>query len=115
MLDMKQVILIRQDLKLPKGKVAAQVAHASVEAVFRSDKSNVKEWRSTGMAKIVLKVSDLKELHKYNQLAKDQGLTTATITDAGKTVVAPGTITCCAIGPADDKDIDLVVSELKLL
>lgn len=112
---LKQAILIRQDLKLPKGKLAAQAAHASVEAVFRSEKETLKDWRSQGMAKIVLKVADLKELHKYNQLAKDNGLVTAVITDAGKTVVAPGTVTCCAIGPDDDEKVDEVISELKLL
>jgi peptidyl-tRNA hydrolase, PTH2 family len=111
---MKQVILIRQDLKLPKGKAAAQAAHASVEAVLRSDRETVKEWRDSGMAKIVLKVADERELLKYNQLAKDNGLVTAVITDAGKTVVAPGTRTACAIGPSEDEDIDAVVSELKL-
>ena len=112
---MKQAILIRQDLKLPKGKLAAQVAHASVEAVLRSDKDKVKAWRNEGMSKIVLKVDNLKELHKYNQFAKDAGLTTATITDAGRTVIAPGTTTCCAIGPANEEDIDAIVFNLKLV
>ncbi|NQU99023.1 peptidyl-tRNA hydrolase [Candidatus Woesearchaeota archaeon] len=112
---MKQAILIRQDLKLPKGKAAAQAAHASVEAVLRSEKEKVKDWRKEGMAKIVLKVADLKELHKYNQLAKDAGVRTAVVTDAGKTVVAPGTTTCIAIGPDEDEEIDSIISELKLL
>ncbi|MBC8500151.1 MAG: peptidyl-tRNA hydrolase [DPANN group archaeon] len=112
---MKQAIIIRQDLKLPKGKIAAQTAHASVEAVMRSKKDNVKDWRKEGMAKIVLKVADLKELRKYNQMAKDTGLTTAVITDAGKTVVMPGTVTCVAIGPDEDEEIDAIISELKLL
>jgi len=102
-------------LKLPKGKAAAQAAHASVEAVLRSEKEKVKDWRKEGMAKIVLKVADLKELHKYNQLAKDAGVRTAVVTDAGKTVVAPGTTTCIAIGPDEDEEIDSIISELKLL
>ena len=112
---MKQVIIVRNDLKLPKGKLAAQVAHASVEAVLRSDKNNVKEWRDEGMAKIVLKVNDLKELRSSNQLAKDSGLTTALITDGGRTVIAPGTITCLGIGPDADDKLDKITGELKLL
>jgi PTH2 family peptidyl-tRNA hydrolase len=112
---MKQAILVRQDLKLPKGKLAAQVAHASVEATLRSDKDKIRAWHKEGMAKIVLKVASLKELHKYVQLAKEGGLTTAIISDAGKTVVAPGTTTCAAIGPDEDDDVDAVISELKLL
>ena len=112
---MKQVILVRQDLKLPKGKMCAQVAHASVEAVLKSDKDKVKEWRQEGMAKIVVKVNDEKELLKYNQIAKENGLITALITDAGRTCIAPGTKTCLGIGPDDDDKIDAVTSELKLM
>ncbi len=112
---MKQAIIARQDLKLPKGKMAAQCAHASVEAVLRSDKNKVNEWRKDGMAKIILKVKDLKELQKYNQIAKDFGLVTALITDAGRTTVEPGTVTVCAIGPDDDEKIDKITKELKLL
>ncbi|MFH1770771.1 MAG: peptidyl-tRNA hydrolase Pth2 [archaeon] len=111
----KQAILVRADLKLPKGKLAAQVAHASVEAVLRSDKEKVKAWRKEGMSKIVLKVDNLKQLHEFNQLAKDSSLITTVITDAGKTVIAPGTTTCCAIGPDEEEDIDAIVASLKLL
>lgn len=112
---MKQVIIIRQDLKLPKGKMAAQAAHASVEATLRSEKEIVRDWRGSGMAKIVLKVADEKELLKINQIAKDANLVTAVITDAGKTVIAPGTRTCMAIGPDEEDEIDAIVSELKLM
>ena len=112
---MKQVILVRQDLKLPKGKMSAQCAHAVVEAVLRSDKDKVKEWRSSGSGKIVVKVDNKEELYKYNQMAKDLGLTTALITDAGKTVIAPGTDTCVAIGPDDDDQIDKITRNLKLV
>ena len=57
----KQVILVRADLKLPKGKLAAQAAHASVDAVLKSDSKLVNAWRDEGMAKIVVKVKDEKE------------------------------------------------------
>lgn len=113
--EYKQVILVRADLKLPKGKLAAQVGHACVETVLRSDKSIVKAWHDQGMRKIVLKVKDSKEMRKYMQLAKDADIVTALITDAGKTVVAIGTETCCGIGPAEEDDIDAITSELKML
>ena len=113
--EYKQVILVRTDLKLPAGKLAAQAAHASVEAVLRSAQTEIKAWRSEGMKKIVLKVKDEKELHQYNQQAKDFGLVTALITDAGHTVVEPGTITCLAIGPAKEGEIDRVTGELSVL
>ena len=110
----KQAILVRNDLKLPKGKAAAQVAHASVEAVHRSGKDVVKAWRAEGMGKIVLKVADEKELLALNQQAKDAGLVTALITDAGKTVVAPGTRTCVGIGPDEEERLDALFGKLKL-
>ena len=111
----KQAILVRADLHLPKGKLAAQAAHASVEAVLRASKADVQQWRHEGMAKIVLKVADEDELHRYIQQAKDAGLPCAVITDAGHTVVEPGTVTCGAIGPAQEDQADAIVGSLKLV
>jgi len=113
-MDYKQAILVRQDLKLPKGKMSAQAAHASVECVLRADKELVKEWRAGGMGKIVVKVADEKELYKYVQEAKDDGIVTAVVTDAGHTVVEPGTVTCAGIGPDTTEKIDRIISKLKL-
>lgn len=115
MTEYKQVIIVRQDLKLPKGKLAAQAAHASVDAALKSNVSIVKRWREEGMAKIVVKVKSEKELVKYFQIAKDSGLVASLITDAGKTVVAPGTKTCVGIGPAEEEEIDKITGELSLL
>ena len=112
------MILVRLDLKLPKGKLAAQVAHASSEAVMRSLSSNkeaVKDWRRDGQKKVVLKVSSEEDLYKYNQQAKDSGLVTALITDAGKTVIAPGTVTVLGIGPDDEEKINKITGELGML
>src|SRR3989344_2925704 len=111
----KQVILMRVDLKLPRGKACAQSAHAAVEAVLKSSEKKVSAWRKEGMPKIVLKVKDEKELLSYLQKAKDDGLTTALITDAGRTVVAPGTKTCGAIGPDEEDKVDAVSGKLPLL
>ena len=113
--NLKQVILVRDDLKLPKGKLAAQAAHASVEAVLKSSDAIIKAWRKEGMAKIVLKVKDEKELVHYFQQAKDADLAVSLITDAGRTVVAPGTKTCAAIGPDDEEKIDEITGKLSLL
>jgi len=114
-MDYKQAILIIDDLKLPKGKMAAQAAHASVEAALRSEKEILRSWRSEGMGKIVLKVRDEKELFQYIQQAKDLEITSSVITDAGHTVVEPGTVTCGAIGPDKVEKVDSVVSKLKLM
>lgn len=112
---LKQVILVRQDLKLPKGKLASQVAHASVASVLKSKPATVKEWYNFGMKKIVLKVKDLEELKHYEQEAKKNKIITALITDAGLTTIAPGTTTCLAIGPDEENKIDLITGKLRML
>ncbi len=114
-MEYKQVILVREDLKLDKGKMAAQVAHASVEAALRSDKEIVAQWRIKGMKKVVLKVKNKEDLFKYKEIAKGNNLKTALITDAGKTAIEPGTKTCLAIGPDEEKKIDDVTGNLKMM
>ena len=111
----KQVILVREDLKLPKGKLSAQVAHAAVDAASKSDRKIVDLWKKEGGKKIVLKVKDEKELFHYKQLSEDAGLKTALITDAGHTVVEPGTITCLGIGPDEEGKIDRITGKLKMM
>ena len=111
----KQVILVRTDLKLSKGKMAVQACHASVDAVLKSSRRKVDSWRKEGMKKSVLKVKDRKELFEYKKKANSLGLKTALITDAGRTHLEPGTITCLAIGPDKEKEIDKVTGELKLI
>ena len=114
----KQVILVRTDLKMGKGKLAAQVAHASVEAVLKTQRYKpelLKKWRSSGMKKAVLKVKDKDELLKYQLLAKKKHLITALISDAGRTQIKAGTTTCLAIGPDSEEKIDEVTGEVRLL
>ncbi len=111
----KQVILVREDLRLPKGKMAAQSSHASVDAVLKSDKKIVDLWKREGGKKIVLKVKDEKELFRYKEMAEDAGLKTALIKDAGHTVLEPGTITCLGIGPDEEGKIDRITGSLKMI
>ncbi len=111
----KQVIVVRADLKLPKGKLAGQVAHAAVEAVFRSEEDNVKHWHLEGQKKVVVKVKDEKELLAVLQQAKDAKLVAALISDAGLTAIAPGTKTCIGIGPDKEDKIDKITGMLKLV
>jgi len=111
---MKQVILVRNDLNLSKGKLVAQCAHASTEAVLKSNKKKVNEWRKFSK-KVVLQVADEKELLKYKKKADKLKLVNALIKDAGLTEIPAGTITCLAIGPDEDEKIDKVTGELKTL
>jgi len=111
----KQVIVVRQDLNLPKGKLASQVAHASVEGVINSKRGVLQVWREHGMKKVVLKVADAAELERYRVLAGKEKLVTALIRDAGLTVVPPGTVTCLGIGPVDEKKVDRITGMLKIV
>jgi len=112
---MKQAILVRQDLKVPKGKLSAMVAHASVEAVLKSNQDIIKDWQEVGMPKIVLKVKDLEELLSYKKDAEKMKIKTALITDAGRTFFKEPTKVCLAIGPDKKEKINKIIKNLKLV
>jgi PTH2 family peptidyl-tRNA hydrolase len=112
---MKQAIIIRTDLKMDKGKIASQCAHASVSAFIESGKRKQDAWLNQGMKKIVLKVKTKKELLSMCRKAKAAKLKCVIITDAGRTQIEPGTMTALGIGPDSDVKIDKVTSKLKLL
>ncbi len=112
------VIVIRSDLKMSKGKMAAQVAHAAVSCAMKSNKYSsalFKGWMNQGQKKVVLKVPDKKALLDLYEEAQVKGLTSKIIADAGHTELEPGTITCLGIGPSKEKDIDRLTSDLKLV
>ncbi|MFH1978058.1 MAG: aminoacyl-tRNA hydrolase [Candidatus Aenigmatarchaeota archaeon] len=111
----KQVIVIRTDLKMGKGKLAAQVAHASLESYKRTDSRTREKWEDEGSKKVVVKVGSLKELKEVHEKAKKIGVISAVIRDAGRTQVARGTITCLGIGPDKEENVDKITSNLKLL
>ena len=110
----KQVIIVREDLDISCGKLCVQVAHASLEAALLADPKILEEWRKEGAKKVILRVKDEKELVKYYEMAKDNGLPAVLIKDAGLTEIPPGTITCVAIGPERESEIDKITGNLKL-
>ena len=117
MTDIKQVIVVRTDLDMGKGKIAAQVGHACVLGAEHVRKSNpdwfTKWWN--GQEKVVVKVSGLKELEKIRVGAIEIAIPLAEVTDAGHTQIAPGTTTCISLGPAPEDLIDKITGDLKLL
>ncbi len=116
--ETKMAILVRNDLKLSKGKTAAQAAHAAVSCTLAARKKDPKmldRWVSEGQRKIVLKVNDERELFEFKAMAEAAGLVCCIITDAGRTEIAPGTVTCMGIGPGLESVIDKITGELKML
>lgn len=126
----KQVIIVRKDLGMRKGKMIAQGAHASLQAILQeampAENPNgehllmveitptTKEWLSGSHAKVVLGVDSEKEL--LNLYEKAQGLPRALIQDEGRTEFGGvPTYTACAIGPAPSEEIDKITGHLQLL
>lgn len=114
----KQVIVLRSDLKMGKGKIAAQAGHAAVSAAEEARKHFQKwwkEWLNEGQCKIAVKVMSEEELRKLGAMAKKAGLPHALISDRGLTQLPPATVTCLAIGPAPSSEVDQITGKLALL
>ena len=111
---MKQVIVVDTTLQLPRGKLAAQVAHAAVAAFLDASADARRRWLADGMPKIVLRCEGAEALLKLEADARNAKLPTALIRDAGRTVLEAGTATCVGIGPAEDPAVDAVTRALKL-
>ncbi|HID17686.1 TPA: peptidyl-tRNA hydrolase [Candidatus Bathyarchaeota archaeon] len=114
----KQVIVVRSDIKMSKGKIAVQAAHAAVSASERAKETNREWWREwfrEGQRKVVVKANSLKELIELKEMSENEGLPTALIEDKGLTEVPPGTVTCLGIGPGPNELIDKITGKLPLL
>ncbi|MFX0046183.1 MAG: peptidyl-tRNA hydrolase Pth2 [Candidatus Hermodarchaeota archaeon] len=114
----KQVIAVRTDLGMSKGKIAVQVAHGSVSASERVRVTHQhvwKAWFSEGQKKVAVKVASEDELLEMRRMAVDLGIPFALIRDAGMTELPPGTTTVIAVGPARAELIDKVTGDLRLL
>jgi len=144
-MEPKQVIVMRKDLNMRKGKMIAQGAHASLAVLLESFfgeygnrnwevqehgdmyKSYSKEvilhngtpiwdWINSSFKKIVVGAENLKECVDVYQAAKKAGIPCSLIEDKGLTEFGGEvTITCCAIGPEIPEKIDKITGHLKLL
>ena len=124
----KQVILIRKDLKMRRGKEIAQGSHASMEFLLHQVRDDLqdspkevsvalteteKAWISKGMAKVCLRVNSEEELLNHHQKARAAGLKSYLIQDSGRTEFhGVPTFTACAIGPDDEQKIDAITGDL---
>jgi peptidyl-tRNA hydrolase, PTH2 family len=116
-MDYKMLCIVRTDLKMGKGKIAAQCGHAFIEAYRKAEKKVpqlVEEWLTIGSEKVVLKVDSEKQLLAlFEELKKH--FPVALIRDAGHTQIASGSKTCIAVGPALESELNAFTADLKLL
>jgi len=116
----KQIIVMRKDLNMRKGKMIAQGAHAAVDAVLDCKQNYNKifeKWSKDGQKKICVSVDSEKELFEIVQKAKDSQINiVSVITDSGLTEFdGIPTVTCCALGPDLENKLDSITGHLKLL
>lgn len=112
--EYKQCIILRDDLKLSKGKAAVQTAHAALLSYERAPLPDRHRWKRQGQKKVVLKVPSLAALYQVQAEAARLGLPAAIVEDAGLTEIPPGTVTALGIGPARAEEIDKLTGDLAL-
>ena len=113
----KQVIVLRTDLKMSGGKIAAQAGHAAVSAAEEARKNFSdwwKAWIEEGQCKIAVRAESEQELLELQRKAKDLKLPSALVIDRGLTELPPDTITCLGIGPAPSSQVDEITGKLHL-
>ena len=109
--------MVRKDLEMGKGKLAVQVAHASLEAYLKGEKiapEKTRIWLRSGAKKVVVWAKDLEELLDIFS-SIPENIPKVIIRDAGHTQIPPGTITCIGIGPYDDEILDKYTGHLRLV
>jgi PTH2 family peptidyl-tRNA hydrolase len=110
----KQVIVLREDLDISRGKEISQACHASLGAYRKADSEAVSQWEAEGAKKIVLSSGDRKLEDLYAEI-KSKDIPAYLVKDAGKTEIESGTITALGIGPVEESKIDSITGELKLI
>ena len=103
---------------MSKGKIAAQVGHAAVNATLQSGQLRpelLDAWLSTGQKKVCVKANDVRQLEQIEHQAKRNQILTSKIHDAGHTQIPAGSYTVLALGPDENEKLDALTGELKLL
>ena len=115
--DMKMVLVVRGDLKMGKGKAAAQCCHATLSAYKQARRKNpdaLRLWEANGQPKVTVKFDTEEELLTLLAKARSLNMVSAVIADAGRTQIAPRSKTVFAVGPSPGDLVDQVTGGLKL-
>jgi len=114
----KMVFVVRKDLPMTKGKIAAQCGHAAIgcyEKALEKTPANVIAWKALGQKKIALQCDSLEEINRLQTRAARLGLISERIVDAGHTQIDPGSVTVLGLGPAPESAVNEISGHLKLL
>jgi PTH2 family peptidyl-tRNA hydrolase len=114
----KMVCVVNHGLKMGKGKIAAQVGHGAVMATMNAGSIKplyLEQWLATGQKKVCLKGADAEHLLVLEKLAKEAGIMTTLVHDAGHTQIPSGSLTVLALGPDTEERLQAITGELKLL
>jgi len=112
----KQVLVLRKDLNMRKGKMVAQGAHAAIGALAKAKVEDIKKWEEDGCTKICVSVPDEIALLQLKLDAWVAGLPIYLVQDAGRTEFnGVATYTALGIGPASAELIDALTGKLSLL
>ena len=101
-------MVVRTDIKMGKGKIAAQCCHAAIGAYKQADKAKIRKWENEAYAKVVLN-------YNLRELARANGVAYYLVTDAGRTQLPKSTVTVLGLGPDEDDVLDKITGDLKLL
>lgn len=113
---LKQVIILRKDLNMRKGKMVAQGAHGAVMCALLSESDILNAWLKDGQKKITVGCRSLEELSKLDVKAKEANLQAFLVTDNGLTEFhGEKTITALVIGPCKEEEVDPITQHLTLL
>tara|TARA_B100000579_G_scaffold435285_1_gene458159 strand:- start:106 stop:525 length:420 start_codon:yes stop_codon:yes gene_type:complete len=116
--DIKMIFIVNSELKMGKGKIAAQVGHAAVSSTLKSGEKNpelLEAWLASGQKKICVKGEDAGHLLQLEKQCKEIGITAVKIHDAGHTQIPTGSLTVLSLGPDMESILDKVSGDLKLL
>ncbi|KAJ3950600.1 uncharacterized protein N0V96_001750 [Colletotrichum fioriniae] len=124
--ECKLVLVVRTDLGMTKGKMAAQASHAtlacykSLSKIAAKDPSSpaakiLSRWENLGQAKIAVQIKNQNEMLELMGKARSLGVTSEVIADAGRTQIEAGSLTVLGVGPAPRSLVDQITGHLKLL
>ena len=112
------VLVTRKDLKLSRGKLAAQCGHAAVECALKAKREvprQLETWRNDGARKIVVEAPSLDALKRLFGEANAAGIVAYMVRDAGHTEIPSGTVTVVGLGPGPRRSIDALTGTFSLV